>query len=82
MNGIEFEGEWADEDCGYNVGEFWSDNCVDENCDFYYEPVDDKTDEAYDIYVKLKGESECFGEDDDGHWMRYDCDTCPNRDRC
>lgn len=36
INDVRFEGEWADEDCGCNVGVFWSDNCVDKNCDFYY----------------------------------------------
>ena len=54
INDVRFEGEWADEDCGCNVGVFWSDNCVDKNCDFYYKPIDDETDKAYDIYVKLK----------------------------
>lgn len=82
INDVRFEGEWADEDCGCNVGVFWSDNCVDKNYDFYYRSIDDKTDEAYDIYVKLKGESDCMGKDGDGHWIRYDCDTCPNKDKC
>jgi len=82
QNGIEFEGEWADEDCGCNVGVFWSVNHVDEVYDFCHTSLDDMTDEAYDIYVKLKGEDECLGKDDDGHWMRYDCDTCPNKDKC
>ncbi len=82
QNGIEFEGEWADEDCGCNVGVFWSVNHTDEVYDFCYTSLDGMTDEAYDIYVKLKGEDECLGKDDDGHWVRYDCDTCPNRDRC
>ena len=82
INDVRFEGEWADEDCGCNVGVFWSDNCVDKNCDFYYRPIDDMTDEAYDIYVKLKGESDCMGKDGDGHWVRYDYDTCPNKDKC
>lgn len=82
INGIEFEGEWADEDCGCNVGVFWSDNHINEDYVFCYTPVDDETNKAYDIYVKLKGESECLGKDDDGHWIRYDCDTCPNKDKC
>lgn len=82
INDVRLEGEWADEDCGCNVGVFWSDNCVDKNCDFYYKPIDDETDEAYDIYVKLKGESDCMGKDGDGHWICYDCDTCPNKDKC
>ena len=25
---------------------------------------------------------DCMGKDDDGHWVHYDCNTCPNRDRC
>lgn len=82
VNDVRFEGEWADEDCGCNVGVFWSDNCVDKDYDFYYESIDDNTDEAYDIYVKLKGESDCMGKDGNGRWVRYDCDTCPNKDKC
>ena len=82
INDVRFEGEWADEDCGYNVGVFWSDNCVDKNYDFYCKSIDDETDEAFDIYVKLKGENDCMGKDGDGHWVYHDCDTCPNKDRC
>lgn len=25
---------------------------------------------------------DCMGKDDDGHWVHYDCNTRPNRDRC
>lgn len=63
INDVRFEGEWADEDCGCNVGVFWSDNCVDKDYDFYYKSIDDNTDEAYDIYVKTRGESDCMGKD-------------------
>lgn len=80
-SGIDFEGEWADEDCGRNAGSFWTDNQPGEPY-FSYVYADSNSDAAYDTYVRLKGESRCLGKDNDGHWVHYDCDTCPNRDRC
>lgn len=71
--GVSFDGEWADEDCGNNVGTFES---VED--EFYYEYVNNGSNEAYEIYVSLKGEHECLGRDDDGNWVMYSCDNCPN----
>lgn len=78
-NKVGFEGEWADEDCGTNIGEFWT---VDECEPFAYHYIDSYSDEAYDIYTKLKGENYCLGKDEHGHWIKYSCDNCPNSDKC
>lgn len=75
---VEFTGKWADEDRGCNVGVFESD-CSGDEYWFSYEYVENCSNEAYDIYVELKGESECMGKDEDGNWISYDCDTCPNK---
>lgn len=77
---IGFEGKWADEDAGCNVGVFDS-NYGDEGW-FMLEAVDDGSDEAYEIYTELKGENPCIGKDEDEHWVHYDCDNCPNRESC
>lgn len=68
---VTFEGKYADEDTGCNTGYISSDNGITEyeNC----------SNEAYEAYVELWGESECLGKDENGNWMRYDCDTCPNK---
>lgn len=75
---VEFSGKWADEDRGCNVGTFTSD-CSGDEYYFSYECVENCSNEAYDIYVELQGESECMGKDDEGNWICYDCDNCPNR---
>lgn len=76
-----FTGAWADENTGYNVGIFESD-CEDDEYWFSYEYLEDASNEAYEVYVELKGESECMGQDEDGNWVTYSCDTCPNREHC
>lgn len=76
--GVSFTGKWADEDRGCNVGVFESDCCGDEYW-FSYEYIENCSNEAYDIYVELKGESECMGKDEDGNWVCYSCDDCPNQ---
>lgn len=78
-NKVGFEGEWADEDCGTNIGEFWT---VDECEPFACHYIDSYSDEAYDIYTKLKGENYCLDKDEHGHWIKYSCDNCPNSDKC
>ena len=78
---VSFAGKWADEDRGYNVGVFESD-CDDDEYWFSYDYIENCSNEAYEIYVELKGGSECMGKDDDGNWVAYDCDTCPNREHC
>ena len=70
---VRFEGKWADEDCGYNVGTFYSDDGQ-----FYYDYMENNSHEAYEIYVELKGESCTLHKDDDGNWVYHGCDDCPN----
>jgi hypothetical protein len=78
---VSFDGKWADEDCGHSVGVFESD-CDSDEYWFSYEYVTSESSEAYEIYQELKGETDCLGKDEDGNWVHYDCDTCPNRDKC
>ena len=75
---VEFSGKWADEDRGHNVGIFESDCSKDEYW-FDYDYVENCSNEAYEIYVELHGQSECMGKDDKGNWISYDCDNCPNK---
>lgn len=75
---VSFTGKWADEDRGCNVGIFESD-CNGDEYWFSYEYMENCSNEAYDIYVELQGESECMGKDENGNWVSYDCDTCPNK---
>ena len=79
--GVSFTGKWADEDCGCNVGVFESD-CDGDEYWFGCECIEDCSSEAYEIYIDLKGESECIGRDAEGNWTHYDCDTCPNAGNC
>ena len=78
---VGFEGNWADEDRGHNVGVFES-NCDEDKYWFGYEYIEDCSNEAYEIYVELKGEDMCMGKDKNGNWIAYNCDTCPNRKNC
>lgn len=69
--------EWADEDSGHNTGrrvlkgEFIVGG--------YYE---NESNAAYKMYLKLKGDSDCIGQDQDGNYIHYICETCPNKDKC
>lgn len=78
---VSFEGKWADEDCGSNVGVFESD-CNGDEYWFNSQYVENCSNEAYEIYVELKGENNCLGKDEDGNWVHYNCDNCPNADNC
>lgn len=80
-HGVSFTGKWADEDSGHNVGVFESD-CDDDEYWFSYEYVENRSNEAYEIYIELKGESDCIGKDENGNWIHYDCESCPNADKC
>ena len=72
-----FTGKWADEDCGCNVGIFESD-CDGDEYWFSYEKIESRSNEAYEIYVELHGESCCLAKDEDGNWYYRGCDDCPN----
>ena len=74
---VSFSGKWADEDTGHNVGVFES-NCNGDEYSFNYREVEDESNEAYEIYIEVKGHSGCFGKDEDGNWRCYDCENCPN----
>ena len=76
---VEFEGKWADEDRGYNVGTFESFSPCDEECCLSYERCENCSNQAYDIYVELKGDTECLGKDEQGNWISYSCDDCPHK---
>jgi hypothetical protein len=78
---VSFTGAWADEDRGHNIGIFESD-CEGDEYWFGYEYLENCSNEAYDIYVDLKGEDSCMGKDGNGNWVAYSCDTCPNRENC
>lgn len=73
-----FTGKWADEDMGSNVGIFESD-CDGDEYWFSFEYMENCSNEAYDIYIDLQGESSCLGKDENGNWIHYDCDDCPNK---
>ena len=74
---VSFTGKWADEDMGYNVGVFESD-CDRDEYWFSYEYVENNSNEAFDIFTEVKGESDCLSKDADGTWIRHGCDNCPN----
>lgn len=78
---VSFNGMWADEDRGYNIGIFESD-CDGDEPWFSFEYLEDRSNEAYEVYVELKGESDCMGKDEDGNWIAYSCETCPNAENC
>ena len=78
---VSFSGAWADENRGYNIGIFESD-CEGDEYWFSYEYLEDCSNEAYEIYVELKGEDSCMGKDENGNWVAYNCDTCPNANNC
>ena len=66
-----FEHWWADEDAGQNTGykEYLSDGTTIEG---YF---NSGSNEAFENYFSLWGESECF-EKIDGCWHHKDCDIC------
>lgn len=80
-NNVWFTSKWADEDMGYNIGISECD-CEGDEYWFSYEYLEDCSDEAFDVYIELQGESNCLGKDENGNWISYDCDTCPNRENC
>lgn len=75
---VECSGKWADEDCGANTGEFYSEGG---RMIRYYHASD--TSEAYEAYKDCWNEDICIGQTDDGEYFHYKCDdNCPNRDKC
>lgn len=78
---VEFTGKWADEDMGCNTGVFES-YCDRDEYWFSYEYMENCSNEAYEIYVELNGENSCIGPDENGNWIHYDCNDCPNKEYC
>lgn len=71
------EHEWADEDTGHNTGKrILQEDYIEGG---YY---DNKSNEAYEVYIELKGESNCLGKNNEGNYIHYNCDDCPNKDKC
>lgn len=70
---VKFDGAWADEDTGCNVGTFDSDEDQ-----LYHNYAADNSNEAYEIYVELKGESCTLHKDDNGNWVYHGCENCPH----
>lgn len=63
---------WADEDMGRNDGyRVYRGGKIVEGgyCDYC-------SSEAYEVYVKCWGGSECLEWDEDGKWRHKDCDIC------
>lgn len=63
---------WADEDMGSNDGHrvYRGGQIVDGDY------CDSCSNEAYEVYIKCWGESECLYQDEGGLWKHRDCDTC------
>lgn len=75
---VGFDGEWADEDMGSNVGYFES-----YDGEFYYNYHDDNSPEAYATYVRLNGEPDCLDIGADGNYYRHECnESCPHYKEC
>lgn len=64
--------QWADEDIGANTGEqtYLAGEIIEPDT------VEEFSSEAYQIYEKCWGETECIGVDDDGQYFRRTCDEC------
>ena len=67
---------WADEDMGNNSGYrvYRGGQSVDGDY------CDSCSNEAYEVYVKCWGKSECLYQGEDGLWQRHNCDTCHSCD--
>lgn len=72
--------EWADEDMGSNTGQIALRNAeiaVDEaGCTICNNIPNNQTNEAYEIYVKMWGESNCLARDEHGNLYYRGCEGC------
>jgi hypothetical protein len=62
---------WADEEIGNNAGYRWMNG---ETVDTQQSACDQ---EAFGIYIKCWGETNCLYRDENGELVRRDCDDCP-----
>lgn len=68
---VTFEGEYADENMGYNSG------CISSECGIT--EYEDDSHEALKAYLELWGDNECIEEDENGNLIRHTCETCPHK---
>lgn len=78
---VEFTGKWSDEDAGCNTGIFES-YCNGDEYWFSYECMKNLSNEAFEIYIELHGETDCIGKSKNGNWVHYSCNDCPNKGHC
>lgn len=77
LQNVEFEWFYADEDRGYNTGRYYT-----EDGNLCFDDIENNSNEAASAYVECWGKSDCVGKDDNGNYVLYDCDSCPNKDKC
>lgn len=75
--GIAFTWTYADEDTGCNCG---ITTYKDGVCTI--SKPENQSNEAYAIYEKCWGPSQCFTKDENGNYTRFDCDDCRNAETC
>jgi hypothetical protein len=63
---------WADEDIGNNSGYrvYQGGHIIEGDYNDFCSSA------AYETYVKCWGESQCLYQDDEGNWIKRDCDEC------
>lgn len=63
---------WADEDTGNNAGHqvYKAGKIISGG------PYTNRSNEAYETYVRCWEESKCVYRDENGNWCRRDCETC------
>lgn len=72
----EVEVMWADEDTGANTGKSTYKNGKLINGGYF----EDCSNEAYEAYIELHGESNCLAKDEDGNWYHKNCENCDGCD--
>lgn len=76
--------EWADEDMGSNVGQIaFKGGFIAEDetgCVICNNRPDNQSNEAYEIYVKLWGETKCLAKDENGCYYYRGCEGCDGCD--
>lgn len=70
---VDFIWKYADEDTGSNTGRITYKDRVLDITEF-----ENRSSEAFAMYVECWGDSECLYQDETGAWHGYDCDTCPH----
>lgn len=69
---LEVRIQWSDEDTGCNTGDItYLNGTIISGGEFQ-----NNSNEAYEMYVLLHGESNCIAKDENGQWYHKDCETC------